>query len=71
MGCSKRATHLLFHYFIILTLQLCSIETLGVSFMAPLVSEHVVTKDTILRLPFKKNKKLPQYLNTQGDDISE
>lgn len=57
--------------FIILTLQLCSIETLGVSFMAPFVSEHVITKDTVLRLPFKMNKKLPQYLSSKEDETNE
>lgn len=51
---------------ILLTLRICSLEVLGVPYMAPLIGGHTKTKDSYFRRPFVQDKKRPEFLGNKN-----
>lgn len=51
---------------ILLTLRICSLEVLGVPYMAPIIGGHTETKDSYFRRPFLQDQKRPEFLGNQN-----
>lgn len=51
---------------ILLLTHLTGQEMLGVPYLAPFAEEHMVTRDTVVRMPFRYNTKRPEYLRNRN-----
>ena len=52
--------------FILFILNLTGKSVLGVPYFAPLAEEHMMTKDTVIRMPFRENVRRPEYLRNRN-----
>lgn len=52
--------------FILFVIRLTGKSVLGVPYFAPLAEEHMITKDTLVRMPFRENVRRPEYLRNRN-----
>ena len=52
--------------FVFFVLRLTGKSVLGVPYLAPLAEDHMVTKDTLVRMPFRQNVRRPEYLRNRN-----
>ena len=51
---------------ILFIIRLTGKSVLGVPYLAPLAEEHMITKDTLVRMPFRDNLRRPEYLRNRN-----